>query len=1197
MTGPVLYEATVPYCRKALENQIKLLRKGQEWCKENGHEETKLSNGRLVEDMMPLPFHVTFSTFNIVQFLVDLGATDATPEDIVGEGLSLDDLIARVERTLKVLEAVDTTKLTAKEQDVINIHLGNFSIERPALKYAHEIAVPSFNTLVHLATRFILSRNVASTSTLTVCIGEDFLGGGFQRSAQSVWLASFWKQPVYGSARTATPHFAQPGPRSCHSIFHAPGLPNIIKSAHMEDLVVLQCVARCSALALCLAGGGDAPALEPPPDADTDTDTDAEMSEFRQKNGDEDLQASLHDLESVMNGLSGQNHHLGDLSATKEIAASCKSICGRVYSAVPGSRGPKRIGTSFNTWKTSRPVVGSSRQGFEMRKFCERLQDLQRNLTSQVGKLLTNYISISRRHIRQIHMDSRRLQCQESDRLKILSRLVRSLEVKARSLQSEKSEVVVSSDDIESIRTQIENLEEEQAYVKQQHAMLKSLAFKNNVARHDTIPEAHQRTFSWVFASIKPGEVSSPGYHLREWLERGSGIFWISGKPGAGKSTLMKFIADHENAQEALSIWSEQKRVVIVSHYFWCAGTQMQRSHSGLLQTLLFEILRQLPDIMETLLPERWGASTTTNWTMAELYQTLYGAVGRADLPVKFCFFIDGLDEFEGDHLALCRELMTLAKSENVKLCLSSRPWSVFEETFGSGRMGHLRLHDVTANDIVGFVLDCFSRHSDAPKILSLDESQKLAVAISEKSQGVFLWVSLATKCLLEALSLGYSYSQLFEVLQQYPSELDDFFTYNLESIPKSDHARMATTLLITEAAEKPLDVGIYYFHEMEFSDLDYVSSLSSEPPSRLEHRRQLSQMTQKLDALCRGLLSVDQKTKVVNCLHRTVRDYLDQARIKVMLSGKAPPGFSPTLCLLRASAAWAKSSRAIMSEEPKSEFLSCITSLLVSAAQLYRPEDLALCQRLLDHVDDCLVAKGPGAQESLQIFRTQVISHRLWRYLGDIRTRKPQYYDSLEVPPLVLALFPGYEVGEVRERRPRWDEATKNTLVCLFDQGQNPNKLFSTAETLGARAEKTPWVVLCEQILPQHDDEHIVNIHKLQSHFRMALDTGILNAFLEHGANPNARCHRPGQEVSVLATDYLLHAFRLRADDDQVLKDLYLEHVHWFAPKEADHLNAVINDFFRHMDRAQGHDRSAFLQQVSEKLLTLSTQLQRRAR
>ncbi|OAA81704.1 hypothetical protein LEL_01249 [Akanthomyces lecanii RCEF 1005] len=143
MVGPVLYEATVPYFRKALENQIKLLEKGQEWYKENGHDETKLSNGRLVEDMFPLPFHVTFCTYNAVQFLADLGATEATSEEITIEGLSVDELIARVERTLKVLEGVDANAFTAKEEDAIKIDLGNLSVERPALQYAQQIAGPS----------------------------------------------------------------------------------------------------------------------------------------------------------------------------------------------------------------------------------------------------------------------------------------------------------------------------------------------------------------------------------------------------------------------------------------------------------------------------------------------------------------------------------------------------------------------------------------------------------------------------------------------------------------------------------------------------------------------------------------------------------------------------------------------------------------------------------------------------------------------------------------------------------------------------------------------------------------------------------------------------------------------------------------------------------------------------------------------
>lgn len=765
-----------------------------------------------------------------------------------------------------------------------------------------------------------------------------------------------------------------------------------------------------------------------------------------------------------------------------------------------------------------------------------------------------------------------------------------------RALQRD-SDLALSPDDILTFNIQLQDISDQQFHIKQDHAILKSLAFRSNVARHDTIPEAHQKTFSWVFSAPVSVEHVSSSLSLRDWLENGTGIFWVSGKPGAGKSTLMKFIADHNNTQEALAKWSAPKRAAIVSHYFWCAGTQMQRSHNGLLQTLLFEILRQLPDEIQSLFPERWSASNSGSWALADLYQALYDIVARTDLPVKFCFFIDGLDEFDGDHIALCHELLQLAKSENVKLCLSSRPWRVFEEAFGSGKTGQLCLHDVTKDDIMNFVFDQFSEYATEPNYPTPEVLKELATQIIYRSQGVFLWVSLATKCLLENLSAGHSPSSLLEDLAKYPPELDDFFTYNLNNIPPQDQNKMATSFLITEAAEKPLDIGIYYFHDMEFTNPDYVLGLSPEPPSRLEYRRQLSQITQQLQSMCHGLLAVDKKTGVVNCIHRTVRDYLYQEETKTMLQSKAPAGFSANVCLLRASTAWTKTSRASMSEEPKSEFTSSVASLIAAAAQLQDPAGVTQCQVLLDDLDQCLVAKGPGAEESLQVLRSQVVGNGLWRYLSDISSRQPGYFSHFEVPPLVLALLPGYEIGEVRERRPHWDIATANTVSCLLQQGQNPNKAFSTAETLGTQTEKSPWVVLCEHILPQHDDTHSGNIRRLQSQLKAALETGILHAFLAAGANANARCQRPGKNVSVVATDYLLNAFRLDAEADETLKNQYLEHLLWFAPKEADHLNAVINDFFRLIDRSQSSNKSAFLSQISEKLLALASQMKDRRR
>lgn len=46
----------------------------------------------------------------------------------------------------------------------------------------------------------------------------------------------------------------------------------------------------------------------------------------------------------------------------------------------------------------------------------------------------------------------------------------------------------------------------------------------------------------------------------------------------------------------------------------------------------------------------------------------------QAVLSLKICLFIDGLDKYEGDHSDVVEILQGLAKSEDVKICLSSRP-------------------------------------------------------------------------------------------------------------------------------------------------------------------------------------------------------------------------------------------------------------------------------------------------------------------------------------------------------------------------------------------------------------------------------------------------------------------------------------------------------------------------------------------
>ncbi|KAI8623170.1 hypothetical protein F5Y19DRAFT_482008 [Xylariaceae sp. FL1651] len=76
------------------------------------------------------------------------------------------------------------------------------------------------------------------------------------------------------------------------------------------------------------------------------------------------------------------------------------------------------------------------------------------------------------------------------------------------------------------------------------------------------------------------------------WLESGSGIFYLSGKPGSGKSTMMKFITREKRTAEALRTWAAGKQLVVSSFFFWSSGLSIQRSIEGLYRGLLWETLK-----------------------------------------------------------------------------------------------------------------------------------------------------------------------------------------------------------------------------------------------------------------------------------------------------------------------------------------------------------------------------------------------------------------------------------------------------------------------------------------------------------------------------------------------------------------------------------------------------------------------------
>jgi hypothetical protein len=198
---------------------------------------------------------------------------------------------------------------------------------------------------------------------------------------------------------------------------------------------------------------------------------------------------------------------------------------------------------------------------------------------------------------------------------------------------------------------------------------------------------------------------------LKEWLEYGSGCFWLSGKAGSGKSSLMKYLQTDTRLPESLKRWAATLQLILGSFYFWYAGNDLQKSQTGLLRGLLLDVLSSLPDLCVTLFPDiclsilsGCISGEDLQITHAELELGFSRLIALVPEYVKIFFVIDGLDEYLGNHNDICDLFSQAANSPSIKILVSSRPIPAWTEKFSS--CPKLRLQDLTWDDINKYIMD-----------------------------------------------------------------------------------------------------------------------------------------------------------------------------------------------------------------------------------------------------------------------------------------------------------------------------------------------------------------------------------------------------------------------------------------------------------------------------------------------------------
>ena len=127
---------------------------------------------------------------------------------------------------------------------------------------------------------------------------------------------------------------------------------------------------------------------------------------------------------------------------------------------------------------------------------------------------------------------------------------------------------------------------------------LESLYYPKIDRRQDTVVDTHQKTFQWVYDPHGCDTLARRWDSVAEWLGNGDGIYWINGKAGSGKSTLMNYLYHNERTLGLLRVWSRTKTVLRPKYFFWSAGTTLEKSIEGLLRSLLYQIFREVPSLI-----------------------------------------------------------------------------------------------------------------------------------------------------------------------------------------------------------------------------------------------------------------------------------------------------------------------------------------------------------------------------------------------------------------------------------------------------------------------------------------------------------------------------------------------------------------------------------------------------------------------
>lgn len=382
---------------------------------------------------------------------------------------------------------------------------------------------------------------------------------------------------------------------------------------------------------------------------------------------------------------------------------------------------------------------------------------------------------------------------------------------------------------------------------------------------------------------IRPAAEGTCSWVLKQksylaWLSRGKGLLWIKGKPGAGKSTLVKYLLQALKLHEPLST----DRPIDLCFFFHGRGVEMQRTPLGLFQSLLHQLLSQFPrpssDLVETFknrneaqgqFGEKWY------WHQQELRDFFETSLLKVLEERGIRIVVDALDEC-GEQPAT--ELVTFfqhllskfASSKNgLSICFSCRHYPVLSLEDGL----EICVEDENYEDIKTYL----ENQLEVP-IRQNKELEFLKDEILNRSSHIFQWVQLVLTRAISQHSKGHSALYIQQKLQDTPTELHGLYQDIFQHLHDSPESNRESLQLIQWIcfASRPLLIPELRFAMIFDWNCSYESRQQcySSPNFVGNDER----MEQRINNLSGGLVqpvALGDGRRVVQFIHQSVFEFL----------------------------------------------------------------------------------------------------------------------------------------------------------------------------------------------------------------------------------------------------------------------------------------------------------------------------------